>query len=134
MNREVGKRTAQHRVDHIARSAPELSFFDIAVDDKETIFLEQFQAKVMVEKTKEWIGRTTMGVVMRLPLWHEAAAKWVAQLENGRYVLEIDARDIDQQMDELKQSGSKCSPSGNYADIDRNVGEFSHFQQCARNN
>lgn len=84
--------------------APRLSFFDMAVDEIEGVFLEQFQADVLVEKTKEQVRRTTKEVVMRLPIWQEAAAKWMTQLENGRFVLEIDASDLDQQMDELKNN------------------------------
>lgn len=84
--------------------APQLSFFDMAVDEIEGIFLEQFQTKVLVEKTKEQVRRTTKEVVMRLPIWQEAAAKWMTQLENGRFVLEVDASELDQQMDELKNN------------------------------
>lgn len=84
--------------------APQLSFFDLAVDEIKGLFLAQFQADALIEKTKEQAMRTTKEVIMRLPVWQEAAAKWMAQLENGRFILEIDASDIDQQMDELKNN------------------------------
>ncbi len=84
--------------------APQLSFFDLAVDEIKGVFLEQFQEKALAEKAKQQMLRTTKGVVLGMPVWQEAASKWMTQLENGRFVLEIDASDVDRKMDELQNN------------------------------
>ena len=89
--------------------ASQLSFFDLAVDEIKGVFLDQFQEEALAEKAKQQVVRTTKGVILGLPVWQEAASKWMAQLENGRLILEIDASDVDRKMDELQ------------ANIDRNV-------------
>jgi len=84
--------------------APQLSFFDMAIDEIEGVFLAQLKGEALANRTRDQVRRTTKELIMRLPVWQEAASKWMTQLENGRFILEIDASDINQQMDGLKNN------------------------------
>ena len=87
--------------------APDISFIHAAVEEVQTVLLDQLNSEVIYEKVKDTAIQTAKDALVRWPTWKRSLGQWAAQLESGKIVISVDTSEFNQKVDKLdKRLGS----------------------------
>ena len=74
--------------------APESSMFEASVVAVKRVIGEQLAPEIISARLKKAATRSAKNIVLHLPAWQKASQKWLAQLENGRFAIHLQAEEI----------------------------------------
>jgi ubiquinone biosynthesis protein len=87
--------------------APEISFLHTAVEEVQTVLLDQLDGELIYEKVKDTAIQTAKDALVRWPTWKRLLNQWAAQLESGKITIAVDTSEFNQQIESLdKRLGS----------------------------
>jgi ubiquinone biosynthesis protein len=81
--------------------APDISFLNAAVEEVQTVLLDQLDGEFVYEKVKETALQTAKDALVRWPAWKRSLGQWAAQLESGKISISVDTSEFNQQIGDL---------------------------------
>jgi ubiquinone biosynthesis protein len=87
--------------------APDISFLHTAVEEVQTVLMDQIDGEIIYEKVKETAIQTAKDALVRWPTWKRSLGQWAAQLDSGKISISVDTSEFNQQIEGLdKRIGS----------------------------
>jgi len=93
--------------------SPQLSMFDAAVIAVKQLIGEQLEPEYFAAQVKQKATRTAKNMVLHMPEMQKTAAKWIAQLEEGRFAIHLEADEVADSIESVENN------------LDRNVRRLS---------
>jgi len=84
--------------------APDLSFLHTAVEEVQGVILDNVKSDAVYEGIKKQSIRTVKNLVVNWPKWQRAAGKWAEQLESGSFSIQLDTRELNQNIDKVSRN------------------------------
>jgi len=81
--------------------APDISFLHAAVEEVQTVLLDQLDGEFVYEKVKDTAIQTAKDALVRWPTWKRSLGQWAAQLESGKISISVDTSEFNQQIGDL---------------------------------
>ncbi len=84
--------------------APDLSFLNAAVEEVQEVIIDQVQSEEVYEGVKKQGIRTVKNLVVNWPKWQRAAGRWAQQIESGSFSIQLDTRELNQNIEEVNKN------------------------------
>lgn len=81
--------------------APDISFLHAAVEEVQTVLLDQLDSEIVYEKIKDTAIQTAKDALVNWPTWKRSLSQWAAQLESGKITISVDTNDFNQKIESI---------------------------------